>query len=171
MATDNQKRLLQNLDTNTEAKEIQFIHEQIKTAHSTQIKVAFIRARMKYWPENKDLPDSILQYEKTKQTNQFSEIDNNTNSIAICDFFTKIWSETPPRMSDENYLCDISLLNPQLQSNQHPSLFISKEEIQSSINSFREKTSPGSDGLPIKFYKTMPPDICLKLSEIYNIIY
>ena len=77
MATDKQKRLLnklQNLDSNSEAKETQLINEQIKAAHSIQLKGAFIRARMKYWPENEDLPDSVLQYEKTKQTTNFLKL-------------------------------------------------------------------------------------------------
>ena len=68
-------------------------------------------------------------------------------------------------------MCGISLLDTQSQTDHLLSPLISKEEIQTSINSFREKTSPGSDGLPIEFYKTLSPNICLKLSEIYDIIY
>ena len=79
-------------------------------------------------------------------------------STPIIEYFTKIWTAIPPTTHTQAYLQNIKRLNNTVVCNDI-SPNIAQSEVQSTINTFQNNTSTGLDGIPIKFYKALAPNI------------
>ena len=170
---DKQKHIqqqLQTLNPNDNTSEIHAIQQEQQHIQNIQIRGAMIRSRFKYWPENETPPESFIHYEKQKQQNKQTKQWDTTMYTQIIEYFTKIWTTLSPTTHTRAYLQNIKRLNDTQMCND-TSPYITPSEVQNTISTFQNNTSPGSDGIPIEFYKTLAPKISKILPEIYNNVY
>ena len=83
-------------------------------------------------------------------------------------FYERLYSSEPTdRAAQDTLLAEITnRLSPELSARMDCA--ISLAEIEASIISMDDRSSPGSDGLPYEFYKTFRPEIAPILLEVVN---
>ena len=172
---------LQLLNPDTDQIKIFKITNELKSLNDLRHRGAQVRARPNIWLENEELSQNYFEMEKRKQHQQsllpsliLQENPKHSSlpkqETVFAHFYEK-WSTPPKNTNHTAFLKDIKPLSEDSLLAHLTNPLITPEEVLTTIQSFREHTAPGSDGLTIEFYKTYAKTLSPILSEIYNNTY
>ena len=177
----NRKPMLHQQLKTASPEQVPILLEKLRQVHKHEENGAFIRSRSKI-PDDTETPTKrFFQSEKNQQQKTLiSALQTRDNAPAttnpleikehITQHFKARWndpSQTAPQNFEE-YLSDVPALPQQHDDTPH---LITQDEIKLAINDLTPNTSPGSDGLTPKFYKTFQQQLTPILHQLYNNMY
>ena len=145
---------LNNLNSHTDQEQINIIHQKLQDLAKIKAQGAHVRARIKNWPENEEIPPGVMQTETNQQAPQVLSFQDTllTPCQLVHQHYSQLWATTPTQHDYKTYLASIKTVSP--PEEQEPrSPFITTEEISTAIQFLRNGTAPGNDGLTSEFYK------------------
>ena len=171
---------LHSLNPTSDQSQIHQISLQLKSLSTHTHKGAQTRARPKLWLKDEDDSQNFLEMEKKKQQQQtiptLTQVNNSTVACppdhkTVHEHFTSKWGTPAPETNHESYLEDIKSFSDCTQPIDTSQVMIFENEISQAIQSFKDHTAPGLDGITIEFYKSFSKQLTPILCEIYNNIF
>lgn len=143
-------------------KKLLFIKHKYYETGGKSLKLLSYRLR-------KQQADRTIHKIRNSETN---EIETNPEKIEQCfhKYYRILYSQ--PQISNDNqidaFLAQVNL--PKITDEQNGKLItkITKEEIQSAIKRMKGGKSPGTDGFPMEWYKTMQDKLIPTLLKTFN---
>ena len=163
---------LNNLNPHTDQEQINIIHQKLQDLAKIKTKGAHVRARIKNWPENEEIPPGVMQTETNQQARQVLSLQNTLlpPRQLVHQHYSQLWATTPAQHDYKTYLASIKTVSPPEEQEPH-SPFITTEEISTAIQAVRNGTAPGNDGLTPEFYKCFSSQLTPILQQVYNNIF
>ena len=156
------------------------LKEKRKLIYDENVKGVIIRARARWYEHGKKSSKYFLNLEKRNQVKNIRKLQSNdyltTNPSVIPSeaklFYMNLY-QSGAKDADRDSMIHNFLNNleiPKLIDNEKQSCEgnISLEECEIILNSFKENKSPGSDGIPIEFYKRFWNEIKKPFIECVN---
>ena len=137
------------------------LKEKLELIYDEKVKGVIIRARARWYEHGEKSSKYFLNLEKRNQVKKQRKLQIKTNPSVILSeakLFYMNLCQSGAKDADRDSMIDNFLNNLEIQKlsdNEKQSCEgnISLEECEIILNSFKENKSPGSDGIPIEFYK------------------
>ena len=193
-----EKNLIENLEKKIQIKEEELINsnynrnvqfqrdvltQDLHKLIADKNKGAYVRSRAKWIEEGEKSTKFFFNLEKQNiSKNTIKKLKRNDGSYTMNDadiieegrnFYKDLYTkESIPSDEINKYLNEVNKLN-KLSENQASSLegLVTKQECESALKIMKNNKSPGSDGIPVEFYKAFWDDINLLLIDSLNSAY
>ena len=175
-------------DENTEDtnNRINLLQNELKEIYETKTKGSIIRAKCRWLKDGEKNTKYFIGLEKRNYLNKTVNCLYKENGDKVNDinqilqeekvFYSNLYKEKVVDLEDENLIQEFFVQNeniPKLDEDSKNSCegVITKEESIKAIKSMPNGKSPGTDGIPIEFYKIFWNDISDILLESFNYSY
>ena len=113
-----------------------------------------IRANIKHWPANEEPSKSYQHTERQRQLRPHIELQpsqpQKTTIDVIIKHYNELWGAERQTINHDSYLTEVKQLD--LNKFEPDQTLITITEITEAIHSFKGKSEPGTDRLPIEVY-------------------